>query len=151
MLISNICQDNQISQMSWKSLIFRELCDPYHEIWWFVDYGLGSHKRGQFKSTYQLPEKFEFHCISGCLKLKPISVYGYDSVVVQDNAPCHKSRSTLTYLDNKQICLLSGWPPQSLDINIIENLWSILKLKMTKRYPISTCELWSPIEDRLIR
>ena len=47
---------------------------------------------------------------------------GPQSVFAQDNAPCHKSRSTLTYLDNKQVWLLADWPPRSPNINIIENL-----------------------------
>ena len=69
-------------------------------------------------------------------------LYGSDSVFVQDNASCHKSRSTLTYLNNKKVCLLANWPPQSPDANIIENLLSMLKAKVQKRYPKSQNELW---------
>jgi len=63
------------------------------------------------------------------------------SVFVQDNAPCHKSRSTLNYLDNKQVYVLFNWPAQSPDINVIENLWSILKSKVQRRCPISEDDL----------
>ena len=42
------------------------------------------------------------------------------SVFVQDNAPSHKSRSTLTYLVNKHACLLADWPSQLSDINVIK-------------------------------
>jgi len=74
-------------------------------------------------------------------------VYTPQSVFVQDNAPCHKSRSTLTYLDHKHVCMLADWPPQSPDINIIENIWSILKAKVQKRSPKSENELWAAIEQ----
>jgi len=76
-------------------------------------------------------------------------IYHSDSVFVQDNAPCHKSKSTMKYLEKKNICLLSDWPPQSPDINIIENLWSILKSKVDKRSPKSTSELLKAIEEEL--
>jgi len=72
---------------------------------------------------------------------------GPQSVFVQDNAPCHKSRSTLNYLDNKQVCVLSDWPAQSPDINVIENLWSILKSKVQRRCPISEDDLWRTIAE----
>ena len=39
---------------------------------------------------------------SGLFKL-----YGSDSVFIKDNAPCHKSYSTLIYLDNKKVCFVS--------------------------------------------
>ena len=48
-------------------------------------------------------------------------LYDPDCVFVLDNAPCHKSGITLEYLDMKGVCLLSDWPAQSPDINIIEN------------------------------
>lgn len=44
----------------------------------------------------------------------------------QDNAPIHVARSTLTFLEEKKIDTLDKWPPKSADMNIIENLWSIL-------------------------
>jgi len=74
-------------------------------------------------------------------------LYGSHSVFVQDNAPCHYSRSTLNYLDNTQVFVLADWPPQSPDINIIENLWSILKSKVYRRSPKSADELLKAIEE----
>ena len=39
----------------------------------------------------------------------------------QDNAPCHNSQVTKTWMLENGIELLENWPPQSPDINIIEN------------------------------
>ena len=50
------------------------------------------------------------------------------------------------------------WPPQSLDLNPIENLWSIIKLKRSKRFGLPTCrnelisqvfEIWDEISEEL--
>ena len=72
-------------------------------------------------------------------------IYDSDSVFVQDNAPCHKSKLTMKYLEKNHICLQSA---SSISIlNIIENLWSILKSKVDKRSPKSTSELWKSIEE----
>ena len=62
---------------------------------------------------------------------------------MQGNASCHKSASTLEYLDLKNMFLLSDWPPQSPDLNIIKNLWVTLKRKVPTRYPKNSSELWA--------
>ena len=45
-----------------------------------------------------------------------------DSIFMQDGTPCHRSQSTLDFLDLSNIGLLSDWPAQSSDLNILENL-----------------------------
>ena len=65
-----------------------------------------------------------------------------ETIFMQDGAPCHRSKSTVQYLENNNICYISDWPAQSPDLNIIENLWSILKLRISKLNPTSTDHLW---------
>jgi transposase len=60
-------------------------------------------------------------------------LFGNDFIFAQDNAPCHKSRATIGFFQEKQIQLLP-WPASSQDLNPIENLWGILKSNVAKRF-----------------
>ncbi|KAJ6254969.1 transposable element-related [Anaeramoeba flamelloides] len=52
----------------------------------------------------------------------------------QDGVRPHTSKKTLTYL--KQRCnVLDPWPPNSPDLNPIENLWSIMDTKLKNCNP----------------
>ena len=49
-----------------------------------------------------------------------------------DNAPVHRARSTVAYKTQNHIPSLT-WPAQSPDLNIIENLWLLIKRKLQAR------------------
>lgn len=75
------------------------------------------------------------------------SIYNSENIFMQDGARCHTSRYTINYLETKNILLLSDWPPQSPDLNVIENLWTILKRNVGRHYSANKDALWMNIMD----
>ena len=69
---------------------------------------------------------------------------------MQDNAPSHVSKRSLGWLEDWGFSgdQLMQWPANSPDLNPIENLWSILKMKIyeTGRQYCSKDDLWKAIE-----
>lgn len=53
---------------------------------------------------------------------------GESFILQQDNAPCHKGRLVTSFLRGAEVETLN-WPPQSPDLNIIENVWGYIKGK----------------------
>ena len=58
---------------------------------------------------------------------------GDNSIFQHDNDPKHTTHIVKNYLINQQIEMLE-WPPQSLDLNRIENLWAERNRKLNKLY-----------------
>lgn len=55
-------------------------------------------------------------------------------ILQQDNCPIHVSKQSRNYFEKSKIELLP-WPPYSPDLNIIENIWSILSTLVYKAGP----------------
>lgn len=71
---------------------------------------------------------------------------GQNWIFQQDNAPCHASRTSRTWLQEHSIQVLD-WPAQSPDMSPIENLWWIIKRSISKRKPKSLDELKALIQE----
>ena len=71
---------------------------------------------------------------------------GFDrTTFMQDNAPCHKAKVVMSYLSEQDFEIM-GWPPQSPDLNPIENLWKTLGVKVIERNPSNTEDLWVKLQ-----
>jgi transposase len=66
----------------------------------------------------------------------------------QDNATCHTSKTTMDYIKKSKIPLIV-WPANSPDLNLIENVWSHLKMKLDQypEEPRNIDELWERVQD----
>jgi len=59
----------------------------------------------------------------------------------QDGAPCHGTVAVRNWLKAERISLLEPWPGNSPDLNIIENVWNIMKQKIAAHNPTSEADL----------
>ena len=105
-------------------------------------YWYGELWRVMVKGLMQVPPLMNSEEYQKILDNSLISFINNDSIFMQDEAPCYRSKSTLKYLDRRHICAISDSPVQSPDLNIIENLWSVLKSRVQKRLPKTSNELW---------
>lgn len=66
-------------------------------------------------------------------------------VFQQDNDPKHTSKTAKRWFEEKQISVME-WPPQSPDLNPLENLWADVKKGVSEQQPSNINDLWSTIQ-----
>lgn len=68
-------------------------------------------------------------------------------VFQQDRAPPHAARSTLEFLNDKEVSILD-WPGSSPDMNPIEHVWAYLSRKLGRRpTPTNELQYWNMIQE----
>ena len=72
------------------------------------------------------------------------------SVFMQDDAPCHRAKIVTQFLKAQKINILD-WPGNSSDLNPIENLWTILKNKVSERQPTNAKMLEQAVKEVWVR
>ena len=75
-----------------------------------------------------------------------LPLYATENYFMQDGVSCHRASSKMNFWNSQQIRLMNNWPAQSPHLNIIENLWVILKEKVACHSPRNLDELWNACE-----
>ena len=77
---------------------------------------------------------------------------------MDDNAPCHRAHAVIRWMSAKNVRRLEVWPPQSPDLNPIEQIWDLLGRKLDSQKPKNLAELemnvmeeWSKISPTYIQ
>lgn len=71
--------------------------------------------------------------------------------LLQDNAPGHRNKTKLPKLLKKRNYELINLPAQSPDLNILENLWSVVKAQMAGRMYADRQEHFSEIQKAFVK
>ena len=69
----------------------------------------------------------------------------------QDNAPAINSILSKTWFSENGLEILENWSANSPDINIIENVWSLLKKRAFQRHYKNFEELWAFCQEEFER
>ncbi|KAG1060101.1 hypothetical protein G6F41_013070 [Rhizopus arrhizus] len=83
--------------------------------------------------------------------METLKYYGMNKGTIylqQDNDPKHKSKSTMLWLKQNKVRYINDWPPNSPDLNPIEHVWHLLKLRLSlyERKARNIDELWERVD-----
>ena len=73
--------------------------------------------------------RFRWEYVWGC----------HDPIYIPDNVPVHTARNVQTWLAEHDVQVIQ-WPAQSPDLNVIENVWSVVKNRVMRDRP------WTKLE-----
>ena len=129
------CKDSEVSRSPGEKLrevhVDQTVKHPEKKMFWgcFSYYGVGSLRpvEGMMRSA-QYIDVLEKKAIPDMQRAFPDG----SGVFQQDLAPCHTSKISTNFFRMNNIKVLD-WPGNSPDLNPIENLWSIIKIRLRKK------------------
>ena len=68
------------------------------------------------------------------------------SIFIQDNAPYYKVMIVMNFIKAESITVVD-WPPQSPDLNPIQNVWKTLEERSKARNPKTREQLWNALQE----
>ncbi|GBO33815.1 hypothetical protein AVEN_224183-1 [Araneus ventricosus] len=72
-----------------------------------------------------------------------------NGIFQQDNAPCHKAWIVLEWFeDHTDEFYLMSWPPNSLDLNLMEHIWDVMEWLLRAQTP--PCPNIPTLRDRCL-
>ena len=66
--------------------------------------------------------------------------------LLEDNAPAHRAKLTQDWYKEQGIQVVSNFPPNSPDINLMENAWQLLSDMVATRRPKTLAGLWKVLQ-----
>ena len=67
--------------------------------------------------------------------------------LVQDGDGCHRAKITLQTLQNLGVRVVAPWPARSPDLNVIENVWSMLGQRLQNHHATTEAGLWHALQE----